>query len=150
MSITAKVQKDVVTAMKSGDKDRVAMLRYLLSQMQMGEKEAGGEMTEDQELKLLANEKKRRQQAAEGFRKGGSEERARKEEAEAAIIDEYLPRQMGDEELRVLLQGVISEVGASGSKDIGKVMSQVMSKVGGRADGTKVSGFVKQLLEGRQ
>lgn len=148
MSLTARVQKDIVAAMKSGDKKRVAMLRFLLSRMQMGEKEAGGEMTEDQELNLLANEKKRRQQAAEGFRKGGSEERAQKEEAEAAIIDEYLPRQMGDEELKVLLERVISEVGASGAKDIGKVMSQVMPMVGGRAEGRRVSGLAKQLLEG--
>lgn len=149
MSITSKVQKDMVAAMKSGDRERAAMLRYLLSQLKMGEKEAGGEMGEDEEIKLLTNEKKRRQQAAEGFRKGGSEDRAAKEDAEAAAIDEYLPSQLGDEELKALLQEAINETGASGVKELGKVMSQAMPKVGGRADGKRVSSMARQILEGQ-
>lgn len=134
--------------MKSRDRERASMLRFLLSQLKMGEKEAGGKMAEDEETKLLMNEKKRRLQAAEGFRKGGSEERAVREEAEAEAIDEYLPRQLGEDELMAVVEAAINETGASGIKDLGKVMSQAVPKVGGRADGKKVSDMARRLLEG--
>ena len=147
MAITAKVKKDMVTAMKAGEKERAAMLRYLLSQLKMGEKESGGEMSQEQEIKLLVEEKKRRQQAAEGFLKGGREDRAAKEEMEASIIDNYLPRQMEDDELEVLLRDAINETGASGIKDLGRVMSQLMPKVGGRADGKRISTMARTMLE---
>lgn len=148
MSITEKVQKDMITAMKARDKELTSALRMILSQLQMGEKEAGSGYGEADEFKVLATEKKRRLQAAEAFRGGGREESALKEEAEARIIDTYLPRAMEDEELKALVDEAIAAVGAEGQKDTGRVMSHVMAKAGGRADGRAVSTIVKNRLGG--
>lgn len=148
MSITAQVQKDMVTAMKSQDKQRLSALRMILSQLQLGEKESGGEFGEEQELKVLATEKKRRLQAADAFRDGGREDRAAAEEAEAAIIDGYLPQAMGEDELAALVDEAIAATGAAGIRDMGKVMSALMPRVGGRSDGKVVSSMVKSRLGG--
>ncbi|MFA6001643.1 MAG: GatB/YqeY domain-containing protein [Thermoleophilia bacterium] len=146
MSITEKVQKDMIAAMKARDKERVSALRMILSQLQMGEKEARGEFGEAEEFKVLATEKKRRLQAAEAFRDGGRAESALKEEAEAEIIDTYLPRAMTDDELTTLVDDAIAAVGAQGPRDTGKVMSHVMAKAAGKADGRTVSAIVKNRL----
>lgn len=148
MSITERIQEDMRTAMKAGDRKRATALRMLLSQLHMGQKEAAGEFGEQEELRVLAAEKKRRNQAAEAFREGGREESARDEEAEAELISSYLPEALGDEELAEIIDEAISSTGAEGIKDMGKVMSAVMSKAGGRADGKLVSEKVKEVLSG--
>lgn len=146
MSITDRIQKDAVAAMKQGEKGRLQVLRMLISQLQLAAKESQGEFGEEQEIKVLMAEKKRRVQAADGFRQGGREESARKEEEEAELIDGYLPRGLDPEELEALAAAAIEETGASGMKEMGKVMSAVMPKVAGRADGSAVSDVVKRLL----
>lgn len=146
MSITEQVKKDVVVALKAHDKERVSALRMILSQLQMGAKEAVEGFGEEQELKVLATEKKKRLQAAEGFRAGGREESAVKEEAEAGIIDTYLPQAMSDEDLAKLVDDAIEATGALGIKDMGKVMSRLMPLVAGRADGNVASAMVKERL----
>lgn len=148
MTITEKVQKDMITAMKARDKERLSALRMILSQLQMGKKEARGEFGEADEFKVLATEKKRRLQAAEAFRDGGRTESAQKEEAEARIIDTYLPPAMTEDELITLVDEAITAEGAEGPRDTGKVMSYVMAKVAGRADGRAVSAIVKTRLGG--
>lgn len=149
MSITTRVQKDMVAAMKAGDREQASVLRYILSQLKMGEKEAArGEYGEEQELKVLSLEKKRRIQAADAFRQGDRPDRAEQEEKEAAIISSYLPQAVSEEELAALVDVVISETGAEGLKDMGKVMSEVMTRVAGRADGKTVSGLVRSRLSG--
>ncbi len=145
--ITEKVQNDMVAAMKARDRERLAALRMLVSELRMGAKEAGGPFTEQQETAVLRKEKKRRLQAAEAFRAGGREDRALKEEAEAGLIETYLPREMGEEELRALVDAAITETGAAGPKDTGRVMSAVMARAGGRADGKTVSGMVRERLQ---
>ncbi len=97
MSISERVQSDVNTAMKAGDRKRAQALRMVLSRLQLEQKEAGGDFGEEQELAVLAAEKKRRLQAAEAFRQGGREESALAEEAEAELIDAYLPEAMGED-----------------------------------------------------
>ncbi len=146
MSITEQVKKDVVVALKAHDKERVSALRMILSQLQMGAKEAVEGFGEEQEIKVLATEKKKRLQAAEGFRAGGREESAVKEEAEAGIIDTYLPQAMSDEDLAKLVDDAIEATGALGIKDMGKVMSRLMPLVAGRADGNVASAMVKERL----
>lgn len=148
MSITTRVQKDMVAAMKAGDREQASVLRYILSQLKMGEKEARGEYGEEQELKVLSLEKKRRIQAADAFRQGDRPDRAEQEEKEAAIISSYLPQAVSEEELAALVDVVISETGAEGLKDMGKVMSEVITRVAGRADGKTVSGLVRSRLSG--
>lgn len=144
MSITGRVQADVVAAMKARDKERVSALRMLLSSLKMGEKEAGPEFGEAQETAILKKERKRRLQAAEAFRSGGREERAAGEEAEARLIEEYLPEEMSESELDGLIDAAIADTGAAGISDMGRVMSAVMSAAAGRADGKKVSAMVKE------
>lgn len=148
MSITTRVQKDMVAAMKAGDREQASVLRYILSQLKMGEKEARGEYGEEQELKVLSLEKKRRIQAADAFRQGDRPDRAEQEEKEAAIISSYLPQAVSEEELAALVDVVIIETGAEGLKDMGKVMSEVITRVAGRADGKTVSGLVRSRLSG--
>lgn len=144
--ITEKVQNDMVAAMKARDRERAGALRMLVSELKLGAKEAGGELSEEQETAVLKKEKKRRLQAAAAFRGGGREDSAAKEEAEAALIDTYLPQAMGADELAALIDAAIAETGASGPKDMGRVMSVVMVRAGGRADGKQVSGLVKEKL----
>jgi len=132
--------------MKAHDRDRVSALRMILSQLQLSRKEATGDFGEDQEFTVLNSEKKRRLQASEGFRAGGREESAIKEEAEAALIDTYLPAAMDEAELTGLIKDAIAGVGATGIQDMGKVMSKVMPEVAGRADGKAVSEIVKKQL----
>ena len=95
---------------------------------------------------MLQRERKKRLEAAEAFRKGGSEDRAAAEEAESELIEVYLPEQLSDEELGELVSAAIEEAGASGPGEMGKVMSMVMPRVQGRADGKRVSGAVRERL----
>ena len=141
MDILERVQVDTRAAMKTGDRDRVAALRFLANALQQ-EAKLGG----DDEVGVLQRERKKRLEAAEAFRKGGSEDRAAAEEAESELIEEYLPEQLSDEELGELVNAAIEEAGASEAREMGKVMSLVMPRVQGRADGKRVSGAVRERL----
>jgi uncharacterized protein YqeY len=129
--------------MKAGERERVAALRLLTSALQQ-EAKLG---TED-EITVLQRERKKRLEAAEAFRKGGSDDRAAAEEAESELIEAYLPEQLSDQELGELVSAAIEEAGASGPREMGKVMSLVMPRVQGRADGKRVSGAVRERLDG--
>jgi hypothetical protein len=146
LSITDQIQRDVVAAMKAGEKDRLSALRMVLSQLQLSRKEGGEDFGEEQEVSVLIGEKKRRLQAAEAFRSGGAEDRAAKEEKEAALIDTYLPAPLSQEELESIVDEAIAEVGAGSPKDMGKVMPKVMGRVSGRADGGAISALVRKRL----
>jgi uncharacterized protein YqeY len=141
MSILEQIQEDVKTAMKSGEKDRVGQLRMLVNSLQAEEKEGNGD-----EVAALQRERKRRLDAAEALREGGRTEGADAEEAEARLIEGYLPDQLSDEELSELVSGAVEEAGASEPKDMGGVMKVLMPKVGGRADGKRVSQVVRDKL----
>lgn len=146
MSLTDRVQKDMVQAMKAGDRERVSALRMILSPLQLGGKEAKGPFGEEQERAVLAAEKKRRLQAADVYRQGGREDRALKEEAEAAIIDDYLPQAMSGEELAAMIDEAVAALKPEGMKDMGRVMAAVMGRADGRADGRQLSEMVRQRL----
>lgn len=146
MSITEQVQADVVTAMKAHDKERVSALRMIVCALQNAAKEAKEDLGEEQELKVLMAEKKKRQQAADAFRDGGRAESAAKEEAEAAVIDTYLPQAMDESELSAMVDEAVESTGAAGIKDMGKVMSALMPRVAGRADGKVLSNMVRTRL----
>jgi uncharacterized protein YqeY len=141
VDILERVQGDTRAAMKAGDRDRVAALRFLANALQE-EAKLGG----DDEVGVLQRERKKRLEAAEAFRKGGSEDRAAAEEAESELIEGYLPEQLSDEELGELVNAAIEEAGASEAREMGKVMSLVMPRVQGRADGKRVSGAVRERL----
>jgi uncharacterized protein YqeY len=141
MSILEQVQDDVKVAMKAGDKPRVGALRMIVNALQAEEKEGKGD-----EVAALQRERKRRLDAAEELRKGDRAEQADAEEMEAELIEGYLPEQLSDDELSELVAGAVEEAGASEPKDMGGVMKVLMPKVGGRADGKRVSQAVREVL----
>lgn len=145
MSILEQVQGDVKTAMKAGEKERVAALRMIANALQVDAKDGkdGGD-----ELAVLRRERKRRIEAADAYADAGHEDRAAGERAEAEIISSYLPAELGDDELRQIVDDAIAQTGAAGPGDMGKVMGVVMGKSGGRADGKRVQTVVRERLAG--
>ena len=141
MSIREQVQADTRQAMKTGERDRVVALRMLTNALQQDAKLGDGD-----EVAALQRERKRRLEAARAYRDGGREDRAAAEEAEARLIDRYLPEQLSDPELDELIAGTIQESGATGPAEMGRVMSLVMPRVKGRADGKRVSEAVRARL----
>ena len=127
--------------MKAGERERVAALRLVTDALQKDLKEGG-----DDEVAVLRRERKRRLEAAEAYREGGSEDRAAAEESVAREIERYLPTEISDDELNAAVDAAIAETGASAPGDMGKVMGAVMPKVGGRADGKRVSAAVRERL----
>jgi uncharacterized protein len=140
-SILDRVQADTREAMKAGERDRVSALRLVADALQKDLKEGG-----EDEVAVLRRERKRRLEAADAYRDGGSDDRAASEEAEAAIIEAYLPAELSDQDLDELVGAAIEETGAKGPQDMGKVMGAVMPRVDGRADGGRVSAAVKERL----
>jgi uncharacterized protein YqeY len=140
-SITERIQNDVKTAMKAGDKGRVLILRGLVSELQKDAKEGAGD-----EQAVLRREKKRRLEAAGAFRGGGREDLATAEEAEAEVVASYLPAEMGDDELRVLVDQAVTDSGAESAKDMGAAMKIAVERAAGRADGKRISGLVRERL----
>lgn len=128
-------------ALKAGDRERVGTLRLVASELQKAAK--GGDTDE---VAVLQRERKRRLESAEAYREAGRDDLADAEEREATLIDEYLPEQLSDDELRAIVGDVVAETGASSPKEMGRVMSAAMPKVKGRADGKRVSAIVKELL----
>jgi uncharacterized protein len=127
--------------MRAGERQRVGALRMLASALQQDAKLGDGD-----EIAVLQRERKKRIEAAEAFRDGGRPDEAETEEAEARVIEAYLPEQLGDEELGELVGEAIEEAGAEGPGDMGKVMSIVMPRVEGRAEGKRVSQVVRERL----
>jgi uncharacterized protein YqeY len=143
MTVIEQVRTDITRAMKAGEKQRVGALRMVLSELQKAVKEGSSD-----EVAVLRRERKRRLEAAHQFRDGGRPELADQEESEAELIEGYLPSELPDAEIDVLVAAAIEETGASSSKDMGQVMKVVMAKVDGRADGKRVSGRVRDVLSG--
>lgn len=142
-TILDRVQADTRQAMKAGERDLVGTLRMVTDALQREHKEGGGD-----EVAALRRERKRRIEAAEAYREGGSDERAAAEEAEAQLIEGYLPAELSDEALGELVATAVERTGAVGPQDIGKVMGAVMPEVAGRADGSRVSAAVRARLDG--
>ena len=143
MAILEQVQTDTHEALKAGERERVAALRMVADALQKDKKEGG-----DDEIAVLRRERKRRLEAADAYRDAGNEDRAASEEAEAHEIERYLPAEMSDDELAGAVDAAIAETQASAPGDMGKVMGAVMPKVGGRADGKRVSALVRERLAG--
>ena len=142
VTVIEQVRGDMTSAMKAGEKDRVGALRLVLSELQKAHKDGN-----DDELAVLRRERKRRLEAAEQFRGGGRPELADQEEAEARLIEDYLPAELDDAELDTIVAAAIAETGAGGPKDMGQVMKAVMAKAGGRADGRRASARVREALQ---
>jgi len=142
MTLTDKVKADLTSAMRAREKDRVGTLRLVLSELQKDAKEGKGD-----ELAVLRRERKRRHESARAFRDGGRPELAEAEEAEAEVIEGYLPAELADDDLERIVADAIAQSGAQSPKDMGKVMPVAMQAVAGRADGRRVSDKVKEALQ---
>jgi uncharacterized protein YqeY len=142
MAVLEQVQSDVTTALKAGDRDRAGALRLIVSELQKAVKDG----TATDEVEVLQRERKRRLESATAYRDAGRDDLAGAEEAEAELIGAYLPEQISDEELDAIVGDAVAESGATSPKEMGQVMSLVMPKVKGRADGKRVSAVVKEKL----
>jgi uncharacterized protein len=141
MSVLEQVQDDVKTAMKARDRERAGALRMIVDVLQKDAKLGDGD-----EIAVLQRERKKRVEAAEAYEGAGRADQAASERFEAELIEGYLPQQLSDEELGALVESAIAETGASEPRQMGQVMSALMPKVGGRADGKRVSAAVRQKL----
>jgi len=141
MSVLEQMQADVRTAMKAGERERAAALRMIVDSLQQDAKLGKGD-----EVAVLQRERKKRFEAAEAYSEAGRAEQAAAEHSEAELIEVYLPQQLSDEELGELVGAAVEETGATEQKQMGQVMSALMPKLGGRADGKRVSAAVRERL----
>ncbi len=142
-SISERLKAEITTAMKAGDKTRVGALRLVLSELQKDAKEGDGD-----ELAVLRRERKRRLEAAEAYREADRPELAASEQAEASIIEQYLPAELSDQQLREIVAAAIAQTGAISPKDSGQVMKVAMATVAGQADGKRVAALAQEALRG--
>lgn len=146
MSLKEQLQSDVKDAMRQRDNVRRDTLRLVLSSLHNAEIEAREELDDDGVLVVLTKEAKQRRESIEEFRKGGREDKVAEEAAELEVISGYLPEALSRDDIVAAAQEVVAETGASGMKDIGKVMSPLMERLKGRADGREANEIVRELL----
>ncbi len=150
MSLKDQILTDLKEAMKAKEQDRLRVLRSLKARLQEKEisqrKGGAAELTDDQAVEVLMKAAKQRKESIEQFQQGGREDLAQNEKLELAIIEEYLPEMLSEEEVREVVQKKISETGATGPQDMGKVMGPLMGMLKGKADGGLVSKVVKEEL----
>lgn len=150
MVIKQQLDQDLKTAMLGGDKARTEVLRGLKSailyaEVANGSRESGG-LDDTAVQTILAKESKKRQESADLYVQGGSQDKADKELSEKAVIDGYLPEQLGEAELRQIIDAVIVETGAAGPQQMGQVIGAVKSRAGAAADGALIARLVKESL----
>ena len=148
MGLTEQINKDIIVAMKSGDKAGLSVLRMLKSDLKYKQIELKVELTNEDCIAVMTSAAKKRRDAIEEYKKADRDDLMAKEIAELEIIKKYLPQQISEEELKSLIKEVINETNASTSADIGMVMKGIMPKVKGRADGRKINQFVSEILRG--
>lgn len=148
MSLESKVNQDIKSAMLAKDQPALRALRAIKAALLLAVTEKGASQTLDEksEIKILQKLVKQRKDSLAIYREQKREDLARKEEEEIDVINQYLPEQMSDEELKGELQHIIAELNATGMKDMGKVMGVANSKLAGKADGKTIANTVKQLL----
>jgi uncharacterized protein len=148
VSLRDRIQSDVTAAMRSGDSLRRDVLRMTQNAVYLVEKRDRRELGDDDIAGIVTKEVKTRRESVEAFRKGGREDLATKEEAEIAILTEYLPEQLGDDAIAALVSEAVAATGASSARDMGKVMGWLSPRTKGRADGRRVSELVARALAG--
>lgn len=147
MSLMESITNDLTSALKSGQKGRLLILRMVKSAIKNGEIEKRDPLNDDEVSAVLRTFAKRAKDSIEQFSKAGRKELAEQEKEELAIIEEYLPKQLGEDDLRGMIKDIIHEQGAVGIKDMGKVMKALMVKAKGQVDGKIANNIVKEILE---
>ena len=152
MSLKDRISEDIKTAMKAKDKVRLETVRSIkkvILEKEVSVRPQGQEsLTESQETEVLVQQAKQRREAIEMFRQAGRDDLVEQQVQELAIIEEYLPKQLSDEEVGAVVDEVMASVAASSIKDMGKVMGPVMQQLKGKADGQKIQAIVKAKLGG--
>jgi uncharacterized protein YqeY len=146
VSRIAQIEDEIKEAMKARDAERRDALRLIVNALKSSQKELQRPLSDEEELQVLQRERKRRVEAAEAFRSGGHEDRAAAEERELAILEEFMPEPLSEDEIEEIVDDAIAEVGATSMADLGRVMADVMPQIAGRADGSVVSQIVREKL----
>ncbi len=148
MSLKERIESDLKDAIRKGDAAGKRALRTLMTTISRAEREGETlrELSDEEIVQLIAREVKKREEAIEAYLKGNRQDLAEEERAELEILRKYLPRQLTPEEIEARAREVIAEVGATGPRDMGKVMKVLMAEMRGRADGKEVSRIVRDLL----
>jgi uncharacterized protein YqeY len=146
MELRSRIEADTKDALKSGAKDKVSTLRMLNAALKNKQIDKRRPLTEEEVMETVRSLIKQRRDSVEQFAKGGRQDLVDKETAEIGVLEVYLPQQLTREELEVLVRNAITQAGAQGAKDMGKVMKTLIPMVGGRADGKLVSELVKNAL----
>ena len=146
MTLSQRLHEALTSAMRARDELRRETLRMAIAAAYNEQKAARRPLSDDEVVAVLARELKRRRESIEAFRAGGREDRAAREETEAAVIAEFLPAALPEEELRDMVRAAIAETGASTPRDLGRVMGVLAPRTRGRADGRVVSEMVAREL----
>ena len=147
MSASERIRQDLKTAMRERDKPRLGALRMLGAALKNGEIEAGRPLEEQEEQTILRRQLKQREESAEAFRKAGRKDQAAAETTEADVVRAYLPQPLSPEEMEKVVDAAIQETGATGMRDMGRVMGRATQLSEGRAEGRELSALVKARLQ---
>jgi hypothetical protein len=142
-----RISQDIKTAMKNKEALRLSTLRMILAEIQHKEKEKGIALDSQAGNQILQSMLRKRKEAIEQFRKGGRDDLADKEQQEIKIVEQYLPEQLPDDEIREQARAAISELGVRGPREMGRVMGVLVKKLSGQADGSTISRIVKEELQ---
>jgi uncharacterized protein YqeY len=145
-SLRSRLEADLKVAMRAGDQPARDTIRYLLSAVKNAEIDKRSALTEPESVALLHRQAKQRQESIDQFRNGGRQDLVEREEAQLAILRRYLPTPLTDDELGELARSVVAEVGATTPKDLGRVMSILVPRAAGRADGRRLNEAARQAL----
>ena len=147
MKLLEKIINEMYLSMKSGDKTKANALRTLVSKLKDQKIKLRKDISDEEALKVIKTLVKQRRESTKIFLKAGREELAEKENLEISILEKYLPKMISDDEIRVLVEGIVKEIGAKDFSDIGKVMPLVMKRGKGKVDGKLANDILKELLE---
>lgn len=143
-----RIYNDLTVALKARDTEKAGVLRMLLASMKNVEIDnRGKEMTDADYLAIVKKEVKKRKDSIEAFQSAGRDDLVKKESSEVALLSAYLPEELSDDEVKKALQEIIAQSGATGAKDMGKVMGHAMQKLKGKADGSRVKTLLQELLK---
>ncbi|WKF70335.1 GatB/YqeY domain-containing protein [Pediococcus pentosaceus] len=146
MNFTEQLNNDLKTAMKAHDKLSLSVIRMIKSEILNEQGRVGHELNDEDFAVVINRAYKQRKESINEFQKGGRDDLVQETEAELKVVEKYMPEQLSDEELQTIISDVIAETGATSKADFGKVMSKLMPKVKGKADGSKVNEIVKNTL----
>jgi len=146
MALLDQLNKDLKAAMKSKDKITLETIRSLKSMLRDKEIEKNDDLSEEEQIQVLSTAAKRRRESIESYEEGGRQELADQEKAELQVIEQYLPEQMSEDDIRILVDEVITETGAETMQDMGRVMGTIMPRLRGKADGSQVQQIVQEKL----